>query len=452
MRQMQRVLWTKGVLLSPQHLQTQDRFLEDLIGFQLTSLSFCPWGFSQLEIDQEALTGGTLLISRAAGIFPDGMPFEIPQSDSAPAPKPILEHMRVDQEWLDLYLGIPEHRSGAGNISVVPGDRSARYVSEVAMRRDENTGLAEKPIQLARKNLRILAETESLDGHSVLHLARVRRSAAGQFQLDPTFIPPVVNIAASPYLVSIARRLVELLSAKSTALSGTRRHRNQGLADFGVSDVANFWLLYTVNTHLPGFRHLVEAGGAHPRDLYQAIIALAGALTTFSITDHPRALPAYSHTDLAGCFGPLDETVRRLLETVVPATFVTLPLRETMPTIHATAIEQDRYLAAPQLFLAIRVEAGGEEAVRRIPQLLKVGSADQVERLIKQALPGVALRYVPSPPSSVPARLGYHYFQLERSGAEWDSVRFARNLAVYVPSEIPQPQLELVVLLPRDQG
>src|SRR5206468_8949938 len=72
MRQMQPVLWTKGVLLSPQHFQTQDRFLEDLLEFQLSTLAFCPWGFRSLEIDREALAAGTFALASAAGIFPDG--------------------------------------------------------------------------------------------------------------------------------------------------------------------------------------------------------------------------------------------------------------------------------------------------------------------------------------------------------------------------------------------
>ena len=33
------------------------------------------------------------------------------------------------------------------------------------------------------------------------------------------------------------------------------------------------------------------------------------------------------------------------------------------------------------------------------------------------------------------------------SGPEWEAVVRARNLAVYVPSELPDPQLELVVML-----
>jgi predicted component of type VI protein secretion system len=48
----------------------------------------------------------------------------------------------------------------------------------------------------------------------------------------------------------------------------------------------------------------------------------------------------------------------------------------------------------------------------------------------------------------MPVKLEYQYFQLERSGGDWDAVRAARNLAVYVPSDFPDPQLELVVLLP----
>jgi len=54
-----------GVLLTPQHLQAQDRFLEDLLQFQVASLTFAPWGFHQLVIDREALADGTIALSGA---------------------------------------------------------------------------------------------------------------------------------------------------------------------------------------------------------------------------------------------------------------------------------------------------------------------------------------------------------------------------------------------------
>jgi predicted component of type VI protein secretion system len=49
----------------------------------------------------------------------------------------------------------------------------------------------------------------------------------------------------------------------------------------------------------------------------------------------------------------------------------------------------------------------------------------------------------------VPIKVGHHYFQLSRSGPEWDAVVNARNLAAYVPADFPTPELELIVVLPR---
>lgn len=456
MRQMQPVLWTKGVLLSPQHLQTQDRFLEDLLHFQLSALAFGPWGFQRLEVDREALAGGSFALSAAAGIMPDGLLFDCPGSDPAPPPKPLEEAWGPDQTTLDVYLAVPEFREDGHNVAAAANgsgkvrEGSTRYLAEVLLRRDENTGLTEKPIQVARKNLRILVEGESLEGSVALPVARVRRAASGEMELDPHFVPPLVDVQASDYMMAVLRRLVEILSAKSSALAGTRRQKNQNLADFSITDVANFWLLYTVNTHFPGIRHLYETRRGHPVAVYEAMAALAGALTTFSTRFHPREIPAYDHGAPGPVFTALDTMLRELLETVVPANCVSLPLRQLpqQGTVHAVALDQDRYFAAPQLYLAVSAQIPAHELAQRVPHLFKVSSADFLDRLIRQALPGMMLSYVQSPPPAIPVKLNYHYFRIDRTGPDWDAVQRARNLAVYVPEEFPAPQLELIIMLP----
>ena len=451
MRQTERVLWTKGVLLSPQHLQLQDRFLEDTVDFKLSTVTFCPWGFLRLDVNHEALAAGSLAISAASGLMPDGMPFDMPGSDTVPAPKPLEEHWHPDRPSLDVFLAIPEQRPGARNVSIAAGERGTRFVAEVTLLRDENTGLVEKPIQVARKNFRLVAEGENLEGFTALPVARVRRASTGEFVLDPHFIPPLLDLAADGYMLAIARRLVEVLSAKSASLSGARRQRNQGLADFGVSDVANFWLLYTVNSHLPRMRHLFETRRGHPAEFFAAMLELAGSLTTFSTTIQPRDLPTYDHARLGDCFTRLDEQVRELLETVVPASHVSLPLQETEPFIFATAIEQDRYLSAPAIYLAVSAAVRPDELNRNAPRLIKISSGGQVQRLIRQALPGVPLRPLSAPPSALPVKLDYQYFALDKVGADWDAIARERNLAVYVPSEFPNARLELILMLPRDR-
>jgi type VI secretion system protein ImpJ len=64
-------------------------------------------------------------------------------------------------------------------------------------------------------------------------------------------------------------------------------------------------------------------------------------------------------------------------------------------------------------------------------------------------LPGVPLTYVASPPGAIPVKLNYQYFSLSQSGVAWEAVQRSRNLAAYVPAELPNPQLELIILLPQ---
>src|SRR4051794_28594831 len=121
MRRLQPVLWTKGTLLTPQHLQLQDRFIEDTLQFWLEALAFAPWGFRELRLDQEALAAGLLSISEASGIFRDGLLFDIPGADAAPAAKPLAGHFAAEDSGLDVFLAIPKYREGGFNIAVTNG-------------------------------------------------------------------------------------------------------------------------------------------------------------------------------------------------------------------------------------------------------------------------------------------------------------------------------------------
>jgi type VI secretion system protein ImpJ len=63
-------------------------------------------------------------------------------------------------------------------------------------------------------------------------------------------------------------------------------------------------------------------------------------------------------------------------------------------------------------------------------------------------LPGVELTHTAKPPSAIPVKLDYQYFRLGKSGSEWEAIKLARNVSAYVPDDFPEPQLELVVVLP----
>jgi type VI secretion system protein ImpJ len=449
MKQLQSVVWAKGTFLTPQYLQANSRFLESLLQFRLESLAFRPWGFRTLRIDREALAGGNLALSEASGIFPDGLIFDIPASDPAPAPKALADYFSEERESVIVHLAIPAHLPAGVNVGTANSHADTRYRAEVLLLRDENTGLSERPVQVARKNFRLLVDEEAREGVPALKLARVGRSPDGLLQLDSDFVPPLLDIGCNDYLMSILRRMQEILTSKSSTLAGLRRQKNQSLADFSASDIANFWLLYTINTHFPLLRHLFESRKGHPEELFSALSQLAGSLTAFSTSIQPADLPAYDHNDLGDCFTRLDEKLRTLLETVVPSNFVSLPLRIVQPFIHAAAIAEDKYLVNTKLYLAVSAKMPESELITKAPQLIKVCSSTHLEHLIRQALPGVPMTHVASPPSSIPIKLDYQYFSLSLQGAAWEAVLRARNFATYVPADFPSPKLELIVLLPQ---
>jgi type VI secretion system protein ImpJ len=446
-RQLQPVIWSKGAFLAPQHLQAQDRFIESSLHFWLDALVFRPWGFRELALDQEKLAAGAFGITRASGILGDGLLFDMPDSDPLPPAKPLTDDcFDQDQDTVQIYLALPESRERSPNVAMNRAGTDARYSAQVLMLPDENSGLAERPIQLGRKNFRFLVEGEVREGNSALKIARVKRTKAKTFEIDNSFVPPLLNYAASEYLVSLLTRLVEILSAKSTSLGQMRRQQNQALAGFSASDVPNFWLLYTVNSYFPLLNHLFEAQESHPERLFTAMLALAGALSAFSNDIHPRDMPVYDHNNLYPCFSDLDAKLRQLLEKGVRTNFVALPLKYVQPSIYATSIADDKYFAKTKMYLAINAEMKKGDLVSKTLELVKVGSANYVEHAVKMGLAGMPLAHVESPPDSIPFRLNYKYFTLDQVGPAWDAIKRERHLAAYVPGDLPNPQLELIVV------
>jgi len=446
MRQLQPVVWSKGVFLSPQHLQAQDRFFEDTLRFLSGALAYANWGFTSLQIDPAGLSEGRLSVSEASGIFPDGLMLDCPASDAPPASRTLEKSFPEGSKTCAFFLAVPQDRPGGLNVALTRGGLNTRFYSELQMLRDENSSGVEKPVSLARKNLQILAEGENLEGSVLLPLAQVEKTESGGYRLDPKYVPPTLSIKGAELLTGILRGQIETLISRSGQLAGARRQRNQSLADFSASDIANFWLLYTLNVHLPVLRHLYDSAKVHPEALYLQMLSLAGALTTFSSKIEPRDLPRYEHEKLGQCYLALDAIIAELLDTVVPSNFVALPLKLLRASVYAASIDKDRYFENSRPYLAISSDLKEADLIGRVPGLCKACSATHIEQLIRAALPGLKLTHVPVPPRAIPVKLRYQYFSIEKSGPSWEAVVRARNFAVHVPGEISNPDMELIFL------
>jgi type VI secretion system protein ImpJ len=450
----QKVVWTKGMYLMPQHFQTQDEYFEQSLHFRASASSFANWGLSGISVDEASLVNGLFTLRHCEGVLPDGLTFEMPIADELPAGRPVEEMFPPTQATLDVYLAIPQARPATRNFAIVPkvseganGAVSTRYLAETRSVIDATMGSDEKPIQVGKKSFRLLFGGENLEGFTSMRVAQISRSPAGTYVLSPKFIPPLLDIVASDYLMMLARRQVEVLTAKSASVALSRRQRGRDLADFTTTEVADFWLLHTVNSYLPELKHIWKVRRGHPDVLYRAMLRLAGALTTFTMTQNVRDFPDYEHDNLGKCFTDLDFIVRDLLEVVRPSKCVTIPLHLTERLVWSGSIPDERYLKDSQFILSVSSSIAVDELIAKLPRLAKLSSPSEINRLVRNSLPGLVLRHLPSPPSAVPVKLDNQYFSVVQSGSQWDALAQARAVSVFVPSEIADPKMELLVVL-----
>jgi type VI secretion system protein ImpJ len=450
----QKVVWTKGMFLLPQHFQAQDEYFEQSLHVRSGASNFANWGLSGIGIDEASLVNGVFTLRHCEGILPDGLIFEMPVTDELTPGRQIEEFFPPTQELLDVYLAIPQARPSAKNYSITStpdsanGHSATRFTSETRMVIDATLGTDEKAIQVGKKSLRLLFGGESLDGFTAMRIAQIRRSPAGTYVLDPKFIPPLLDIVASEYLMMLARRQVEILTAKSASLAAPRRQKGREVADFTTTEVASFWLLHTVNSYLPELKHIWKVRRGHPDVLYRAMLRLAGALTTFAVEENVLDFPDYNHDNLGPCFAALDVRIRSLLEKVLPPKCVVVPLLLTDKLIWTGSVVDERHLKDTQFILSVSARLPVDELIAKFPRLAKLSSPNDIGRLVRLSLPGVVLRHLPAPPAAVPVKLDNQYFALVQSGSIWDGIAQARALSLFVPGEIADPKSELLIVLP----
>lgn len=445
MSKYRKVVWNEGMLLTPQHFQQWDNYHEELLSSRFRSISPYEFGILDLQINREAIANGNFQVNNCYAVLPDGLMINVPDTDAVPNLRPVGDHFHPEKESLGVHLAIPAKKVGAANYQAngTKPDANLRFLQEGALVRDETSGTNEQPLAYARSNLRIIFDDELRDGFTSVKIAELERTTTGQLSISDNYIPPVLKVSASPWLVNMLRQLVEILITKSSSLGEQRRQRNASLADFTTSEVAVFWLLHTVNSYIPTMTHLFKTPLVHPEKLYLEMAELVGKLMTFSTEVHPKDIVRYEHEDLYFTFSQLSAQLRELLETVIPSRCVPIPLEKINPTLYIGRVEDERLLKDAGFYLAVNAQMPESRLIEGVPRVVKIASRDVIDTVVGRALPGVVLSHANPPPAPIPSRVGFRYFMLDTSGAYWEGIKGSKVIAVYVPEKIPDEKLEM---------
>lgn len=433
-----KTIWSEGMFLRPQHFQQHDRYLESLIEERSNSLRPYAWGIRELSIDQEALGLGKLSIASCRAILPDGTTVNVPHADAAPEPLTLDPNTR-DQT---VFLCMLQRQYGGNEVNRdVNEEMEARLSIEVMDVRDTSVPAeSTAPIELGRKNLRLLRESDERADYACIGVARVVEVRNDKSViLDRIFIPSSLDCRDTPRLAAYIRELQGLLKQRGEALAN-RLGADRG----GTSDIGNFMMLQLVNRYDLLFEHLSTLPALHPEALYSVCAQMAGELSTFtSLAKRPPKLPIYDHEDLAGSFEPMMTELRRGLTEVMEETAVSIELKLKKGGIRKATVPDRQLLEDAYFVLAVKANLPTEEIRTLIPQQAKIGSPSAIIDLIKLQIPGVGMSALPQVPREIPFHAGFQYFELDKRGDMWEQIKQAGSLALHAGGNFPGIDFEL---------
>lgn len=435
-----RVIWSEGMFLRPQHLQQHDRYLDYQLRERVRLLSRHGWGFRLLQLDEHLLGQGVLAVSRCEGLLPDGTLFRCAGSQG----DRLLREVHPGRQNLLVYLALPVTLAGADEVDLSgDGDSMTRWQGADADVQDSNLGASKRvPVKVARPRFRLLLEDEVTADYSRVAIARIKETHSdGRIELDEHFVPPCLDLAVSNRLTFFLGETLSLLSHRAQAISsrlgGHGGHR-------GSSELADFLLLQMINRYQAQLRHLKQVAPVHPEELFQLLAALQAEMATFTRDDKlSTADVAYDHNHLSAAFIRLMGEVRQSLSLVFEQTAIALPLQLRRFGVRVAPIQDRVLLDQAQFFLAVKADWSKETIASRMPTVVKAAGVEHLQQLVNLQLPGIELLPVPVAPRQVPYNAGYTYFQLEKTPEHWAQLKSSGGIAFHFSGEVPGLELEL---------
>ena len=442
MKSLKQVVWSEGMLLGQQHFQLWDDYIHAHQNFQREVSAPFGWGVVRAVIDEDSLQNGQFQLNDYAIVFADGT---IVQHDSDQSPLSCKLNADVHGS-VSVYLGVPANQAVSGISGYRDSTQLPGNVGRYTQANDRYDSTRTREVLLATPNLYLLTDESSRDAFVSFKLADLVSEGNEKFRIAPEYIPPVAHLKASPAILSIVDRLLDVIRAKIRALADRRRQRSENVAEFSNADVAHFWLLNNLNMTVPELNYLRTQPLQHPERLFLALSRLAGALSTFSLTHSVESLPRYAHGDLGAVFRTLESTLRDLIDTVIPSNFSTIQLKREAESLYSATQFDLQLLDSGTFYLGVKLEGQDTTWMERFEKLAKLGSRDSIEMIVGSAMPGVLLRHQHRPPAQVPIRSHFEYFRIDGRGEFWDAVISARSIAVYVPQMFDGATIELLCI------
>lgn len=435
-----KIIWTEGMFLRPQHFQQQDRHLHNWVEERVANTRPYSWGLIEMTINHELLGIGKFGLKSCRGIFPDGTPFRMPEDH--PLPEPVDIDTSIKDEII--YLSLPVRRDTEKQISSENTPVSQpRYQAISTQTADTHSGSRSEDLQLdtAAMMTSLRFQNQSLQAFTVIPISQITELRNdNQVVIKPNFIPACLNISASPRIMDDLVELTGLLEQRGKSLA----ERLSTHKTSGVGEIIDFLFLQTINRNEPLFKQMSSLPELHPLDVYMHMLALTGELSTMTNESHRcEDLPEYRHAALNNCIPALVESLRKRLNWVPEMRAVSLTLEEHKYGVRTATVHDKELLVSSDFILAVNADIPVGEIQQNFPKQTTISTIDNLRDLVVTHTPGISISPLSVAPRQIPFRAGYSYFKLDNAGKNWKQIVKAGSIALHFSGNYPGLQLEL---------
>jgi type VI secretion system protein ImpJ len=300
-----KVAWTEGLFLRPHHFQQNDRYHEHLLESRVRFATPYPWGFSYLEIDRDLAQQSKFGLRRAAGIMPDGTPFDIPADSPLPPPISVPDSASKQIAWLSMPLAGANMREADDRES----ESAARFVIGAETFIDSTSALRiEEEVDIAFPRLSFELRKTTKPGYISIGIARVLEVRDKQIVFDEKYVPPVLVCNAHPVADGWTDRAIGWIE---NTLEELARYAADPTAGGGLQS-ADYLMLQLLNRHITVLKHFRGSNYVHPERLFAKLLRIVGELATFATSERrARDYPNYDQDDLEKVFAPVMRVICR---------------------------------------------------------------------------------------------------------------------------------------------
>jgi len=439
MSQDNKVIWTEGMFLRPQHFQQQDRNFQNWVETRCSGLQTYSWGLTKLELDQQMLTLGKIALVFCQGVFPDGTPFCIPDQNSLFAPLEIPPDTKNEI----IYLSLPVRRTAGKELTWDNNmDELSRYRLKEIDVKDTHTQFDQDnvTIQSAELWIRLRLSSQNQDAFVTIPIAKIIEVKTDkQIILDNSFIPTCLNAGASNQLIGYSKEIEGMLHHRGEAIG--QRLGSPGAG--GAAEIVDFLYLQIINRYEPLFSHFNSLTQLHPERLFSNLILMLGELSTITQTNHrPIALPAYIHENLTQSFEPVIAALRKALSWEPSYRAIPIPLEEHQQQIRTAIIADRQLLNTADFILAVNAEMSTDKLRTNLPRQTTIATREKLYDLVHSQVPGIKLNALAVAPRQIPFHKGMTYFELDKNHSLWKELEKSGTIAMHFSGDYPGLELE----------